>query len=202
MKDIHRQVDDIAQLTAFLVGDEEYVVDILRIREIIKPLPITSVRCGPKYVQGVVSLRGIVVPVVDMRVRFGIEPRPGKHVRMVIMAVDGRLLGLIVDQVTEVVRLPVNSIRPAPGILEGGHAPYFMGVVQHRNRLLTMLNVRAVVSSEEMIDPLSEELRFLADQNMGVNGNADDGASGSQAANVAATDASNNGAESVAEQAT
>ena len=74
MEALSNSTDEITQLTAFKVGDEEYVVDILRIREIIRPLPVTPVRRGPRFVEGVISLRGSVIPVVDMRRRFGLPP--------------------------------------------------------------------------------------------------------------------------------
>jgi len=146
--------EEITQLTAFKVGDEEYVVDILRIREIIRPLPVTPVRRGPKFVEGVISLRGSVIPVVDMRMRFNLPPleTDSSKRRVIILVIDGRVLGLIVDAVTEVVRIPRTSIRPAPGFLDAERAPYFMGVCYHKERILILLNVRNVVESEQRID--------------------------------------------------
>ena len=149
--------DEITQLTAFKVGDEEYVVDILRIREIIRPLPVTPVRRGPRFVEGVISLRGSVIPVVDMRRRFGLPPleTDSSKRRVIILVIDGRVLGLIVDAVTEVVRVPKSSIRPAPGFLDADRAPYFMGVCHHKQRILILLNVRNVVESDEDITVMS-----------------------------------------------
>ena len=146
--------EQIIQLTAFKVGDEEYVVDILRIREIIRPLPVTPVRRGPRFVEGVISLRGSVIPVVDMRLRFGLPPleSDSSKRRVIILVIDGRVLGLIVDSVTEVVRVPRTSIRAAPGFLDAERAPYFMGVCHHRGRILVLLNVRNVVESDEDIN--------------------------------------------------
>ena len=149
--------EEITQLTAFKVGDEEYVVDILRIREIIRPLPVTPVRRGPRFVEGVISLRGSVIPVVDMRRRFGLPPleSDSSKRRVIILVIDGRVLGLIVDSVTEVVRVPKTSIRPAPGFLDADRAPYFMGVCHHKERILILLNVRNVVESDEDINVMS-----------------------------------------------
>ena len=145
--------DKIVQLTAFCVGAEEYVVDILRIREIIRPLPITPLRKGPKYVKGVISLRGSVIPIIDLRHRFGLPETVSKRCRMMIMSIDGRVLGLIVDSVNEVVRVPRGEIRAARGILEGEQAPYFMGVVHREDRMLILLNMRSIVGSDEEIVP-------------------------------------------------
>src|SRR5690242_10348609 len=99
----HRE--EVVQLAAFVVGNEEYVVDILRVREIIRPQAITPVRRGPKFVEGVLNLRGEVIPVVDMRRRFGIPEADLPHRKVVIVWVEGRTVGLIVDSVTEVVRV-------------------------------------------------------------------------------------------------
>ena len=157
--------DDIVQLTAFKVGDEEYVVDILRIREIIRPQSITPVRRGPRFCEGVISLRGSVIPIVDMRARFGLPPLESESSkrRVIILVIDGRVLGMIVDAVTEVVRLPRTLIRPAPGLLDEEKAPYFMGVCNYRDRLLILLNVRSIVDSEEKIDILSAD-ELMPDQ--------------------------------------
>ena len=147
--------DSIVQLAAFLVGDEEYVVDILRVREIIRPIKITPVRRGPKFVEGVINLRGAVIPVVDLRRRFGLSDGHQAHRKIVIVSVDRRTLGLLVDRVTEVVRVPRSTIRPAPGLLESGRAPYFLGVCHHKGRTLILLNVQNVIASDEEIDPPS-----------------------------------------------
>jgi purine-binding chemotaxis protein CheW len=144
--------DEVVQLAAFEVGGEEYVIDIMRVREIIRPVPITPVRKGPRYVEGVISLRGAVIPIVDMRRRFDLPPEETPHQRMVIMIVDGRALGLRVDAVTEVVRVPRSSIRPAPGLLEASQAPYFLGVCHFRGRTLVLLNVKNIIASDEAID--------------------------------------------------
>ena len=147
--------ETIVQLTAFCVGEEEYVVDILRIREIIRPLPITPIRKGPKYVKGVISLRGSVIPIIDLRHRFGLPETKSKRGRIMIMSIDGRVLGLIVDSVNEVVRVPRGDIRAARGILEGEQAPYFMGVVHWEGRMLILLNMRAIVGTDDDIAPPS-----------------------------------------------
>lgn len=152
----HRH-SDIVQLAAFLIGEEEYVVDILRVREIIRPLRITPVRRGPKFIEGVISLRGIVIPVVDMRRRFSLPPADMPHRKIVILSIDARTVGLIVDRVTEVVRVPKGSIQPAPGILEGERAPFFMGVCAYQSRQLILLNVKNVIASDEVVTPESPD---------------------------------------------
>jgi len=105
------------QLVAFKVGDEVYGVDIAHIHTIITPQPITFVPRAPRYVKGVMNLRGRVLPVIDLRTRFGLEPlteAQEKNTRIVIVDVDGLSAGLIVDAVSEVLRLQADAIdRPS-----------------------------------------------------------------------------------------
>lgn len=143
---------DVVQLTAFRVGSEEYVLDIMRVREIIRPIPVTRVRKGPRYVEGVINLRGEVIPIVDLRRRFDLPVEDHSQRKIMILSIDGRVLGIIVDGVTEVVRIPKNTIRPAPGLFDLHHAPYFLGVCQFRGRTLLLLNVKNVVTSDDPID--------------------------------------------------
>lgn len=150
---------DIVQLAAFRVGTEEYVIDIMRVREILRPLPITKVRKGPRFVEGVISLRGQVIPIIDLRRRFDVPAEDHRHRKVIIMMIDGRVLGLVVDGMTEVVRVPRAEIRAAPGLLGADRAPYFLGVVQYRGRTLILLNVKNIVASDEDIGaPSSDEI--------------------------------------------
>ena len=144
--------NDIVQLAAFRVGTEEYVLDIMRVREILRPVAITPVRKGPRFVEGVISLRGQVIPIIDMRRRFDLACDNHPHRKIIILAIEGRVLGLMVDGVTEVVRVPRSEIRTAPGLLDTAHAPYFLGVVQYRGRTLILLNVKNIITSDDVIN--------------------------------------------------
>ena len=144
--------EERVQLAAFRVGTEEYVVDIRRVREIIRIVPITAVRKGPKFVEGVINLRGSVIPIIDLRRRFDLPPSDATDRKIMIMVIEGRALGLMVDGVTEVARVPRSAIRAAPGLLAPGRAPYFLGVCTYRGRTLILLNVKNVVASDERID--------------------------------------------------
>jgi purine-binding chemotaxis protein CheW len=149
-------VDALVQLCTFRVGGEDYAVDIMRVKEIIQPLPITRVPRAPAFVEGVVRLRGDVIPIVDVRRRFGLPAaEPTRTTKFVIVTVAGRRLGLVVDEVTEVVRLPRGEIRPAPALV-GLDAPrFFAGVCGGEQvtpgrrggpgRLRLLLNVRALL---------------------------------------------------------
>jgi purine-binding chemotaxis protein CheW len=148
-------VDPIVQLAAFRVGGEEYVVDIMRVREIIRQQVLTPVRKGPRFVEGVLNLRGSVIPVVDLRRRFDLPPNDAPGRKIVILAVQARVIGLMVDSVTEVVRVPKSAIRPAPGLLDPKAAPFFLGVCHHRGRTLVLLNIKNVVANDGPIPLLS-----------------------------------------------
>jgi purine-binding chemotaxis protein CheW len=151
--------DDVVQLCTFRVGGEDYAVDIMRVREIVQPLPITPVPRAPKFVDGVVRLRGEVIPVVDVRKRFGLPAAPpGRRAKYLIVKIAGRRLALVVDEVSEVLRIPRGELRPAPELV-GLDAPrFFLGVCgggsaaagagRHGGdpgRLRLLLNVKALL---------------------------------------------------------
>jgi purine-binding chemotaxis protein CheW len=122
------------ELCAFRVGEEEYVIDLRRIREIVQPLAVTPVPGAPECLEGVVDLRGEVVPLVDVRRRLGLPARtPGARPKMLIVNVAGRGLALLVDGVTEVVRIPRSSIGPPPALLGAGGRRLFLGVCAGRS---------------------------------------------------------------------
>ena len=145
-----------AQLCTFRLGGEDYAIDIMRVREIIPPLPVTPVPRAPAFVEGVVRLRGDVIPVLDVRRRLGLPPGPAtRKTKILIVNVAGRRLGLVVDEVTEVVRIPRHDIRPAPALVGGQGVRFFLGVCggeggpgaarRGAGRLRLLLNVKALL---------------------------------------------------------
>jgi purine-binding chemotaxis protein CheW len=124
-----RPQDAIVQLCTFRVGGEDYAIDVMRVREIIRPLPITPVPRAPSFVEGVMRLRGEVMPVLDVRKRLGLAVSPPtRRTRFLVVNVAGRRFGLVVDEVREVLRLPRGEIRPAPALGAPGTARFFLGV--------------------------------------------------------------------------
>ncbi len=120
--------DALVQLCSFRIGGEDYAVDLMRVREIIHPLPITPVPRAPASVEGVVRLRGEVVPVLDVRKRLGVPAAPpSRKTRFLIVNVARRRIGLVVDEVCEVLRLPRRDLRPAPPLHEEGAPRFFLG---------------------------------------------------------------------------
>ena len=149
------------ELCVFRVGEEEYAIDLRRIREILQPLPVTPVPRAPEFIEGVMDLRGEVVPVVDVRERLGLALRPvGDKAKLLVVNVAGRVLALRVDAVLEVVRLPRSGIGPPPPLLLAGGPRLFLGVCRGREqrpgarhgglrptsqRLRLLLNVKALL---------------------------------------------------------
>jgi purine-binding chemotaxis protein CheW len=144
---------DMMQMVAFHVGTGDYALDIMRIKEIINPLQVTSVPKAPGFIEGVVELRGAILPVIDLRKRFDLPPTaPTQQSKVLIVAIDvgGRrmIVGLIVDGVSEPIRVARDQLRPAPPLTQGA-TPYFSGMVHHAGKILMVLDLDAILSSTE-----------------------------------------------------
>lgn len=141
------------QLACFRVGALFYGLDILRIREVIRPLKITAIPKSPAFVDGVINLRGTVIPVVDLRRRFDLDvPRDDRRTRIMICAVYGRIIGLKVDEVAEVRTYGRGEIQPAPHFIKGRGAEFFLGVCRRGDDLVMILDLEKILTSEERID--------------------------------------------------
>jgi purine-binding chemotaxis protein CheW len=140
------------QLAVFPVGGSEYAVDIMRITEIIRPLKVTVIPRAPSFVEGVINLRGRIVPVVDMRKRFGLaEGVPfGRKARVVIVRAAGRLIGALVDEVREVLSVPVDQVEETPEAARGIDAQFVRGVAKQGERLIVVLDIEKLLTSEEI----------------------------------------------------
>lgn len=140
------------KLACLRVGTVYYALDIMGIREIIRPLPIVEVPRAPVYIDGVITLRKAVIPIVDLRRRFGVAPGIEPRERIVICAVDGRIVGLLVDEVSEVVTFSREEIRPAPYYMSERDTEFFPAVCRHKGRLLLLINLKKILSSDLSID--------------------------------------------------
>lgn len=109
---------ELIQLVSFMLADEEYGVEVLKVREIIRMPTITKMPNVPQHVEGIINLRGKVIPIISMRRRFGLmESEGGIQTRIIIMDVCGTLTGFIVDSVSEVIRIPNSEIQPPPSMV-------------------------------------------------------------------------------------
>ncbi len=144
---------ELAQLVAFGVGTGEYALDIMRIKEIINPVAVTPIPKAPAFIEGVIELRGAILPVVDVRKRFDLPPSPPvRAMKYLIVGIDvgetRMIVGLVVDRVSEPLRVPRSEIKGAPQMTTAERA-YFNGVVHHQGRMLMVLDVDALLSSNE-----------------------------------------------------
>jgi purine-binding chemotaxis protein CheW len=140
------------QLATFMVEGHEYALDIMRIKEIIVPLRITPVPRAPAFLEGVIELRGAIIPVVDLRKRFGLAaPAPTRATKYIIVAIDRNIVGLVVDAVGEVVRAPAGELRPPPPLVANDGPSPFAAVCRHAGRLIMVLDLDRVLTSHEKL---------------------------------------------------
>ncbi len=138
----------ILQLVTFKLDNEEFGVDILKVQEINKMIDITRIPNAPAYVEGVINLRGKIIPIVDLRKRLGFESRASdKSTRIIVVELDGMVLGFIVDSVSEVLRISENTVEPPPALVSGIESEYIEGVGKLENRLLILLELKKVFTS-------------------------------------------------------
>ncbi len=138
-------------MVSFKIGSEEFGVDILEVQEINRMVEITKVPQAPHYVEGVINLRGKVIPIVDLRKRFNLELKEyDKNTRIVVVDIEGNIMGLVVDSVSEVLRLSSSTIEPAPEIVTGINSEYIKGVAKLEDRLLIFLDLSKVIDMNEM----------------------------------------------------
>lgn len=133
---------EVLQLVSFQLGPEEYAIDILGVQEIIRVVEITRVPNAPHYVEGVLNLRGKIIPIINLRRRLGLSSTEHtKDTRIVVVDVAHLLLGFIVDSVEEVLRLPEEFIEPPPSTGRGGADEFHKGVGRVEGRLLILLDL-------------------------------------------------------------
>lgn len=150
--------EELLQLVSFNIGEEEFGVDILKVQEIIRIVEVTRVPNAPEYVDGVINLRGKVIPIIDLRRRFGMERKEkDKNTRIIVVELNGKVLGFVVDAVSEVLRIPRSVTEPPPSIIAGIDAEYITAIGKLENRLLILLDLERVLSVGEQ-----EEAAVLA----------------------------------------
>lgn len=134
------------EFLCFTLGDEEYGVNLMEIKEVIKPRELTEVPRTPDFVDGVLSLRGVIVPVLDMRRRLAMQPgqEPGLE-RIVIVRHDECLTGLRVDRITGVLRITDDNREQTPGVLEGTAREFVSGIGRCSGRMIIILDVGSII---------------------------------------------------------
>mgnify|MGYP001090443446 CR=1 FL=1 len=141
------------KLACLRVGDGHYALDIMCIREIIRPLPITPVPKAPPFIEGVINLRETVIPIIDLRRRFDLPAtETERSQRMIVCAVEGRMVGLVVNEVTEVRTYRREEIQPAPYHLSGDQVRFFPGICRNGEHLFMLLDLKKILASDQRID--------------------------------------------------
>jgi purine-binding chemotaxis protein CheW len=141
------------QVVSFALGSEEYGVDIAQVQEINRMVAITHVPRAPHFMEGVINLRGQLIPIIDLRTRFGM-PRTEhtKNTRIVVTEIGSKRVGMVVDSVSEVLRIPTEQIEDAPDMIAGVDTEYIRGVGKVGDRLIIMLDLGRVISGNERRD--------------------------------------------------
>ncbi|MCU0695426.1 MAG: chemotaxis protein CheW [Myxococcaceae bacterium] len=148
--------EPVVQLCVLEVGGEQYVIDLKRVEEILPVQAPTPVPKAPGFLEGVVKLRGEVVPVVDVRKRLGVQPAAGplrdkrvaRRERMVVCKLGRRRVGFLVDAVSKVIRVERSALQPAPLTARPGRLPHVLGVVGEPGQLKLMLDLLSLVAED------------------------------------------------------
>ncbi len=134
----------------FRLGDEEFGAPIQQVQEILRMVEITRVPRAPQFIEGVINLRGKVMPVLDLRQRFDLPLNtPVGQQRIMEVEIENQVLGMIVDSVTEVISVPLDAIEPPPPMIADIGGEYLNGIAKLRNRIIILLNFEKILSQQE-----------------------------------------------------
>ncbi|QJD88787.1 chemotaxis protein CheW [Duganella dendranthematis] len=147
------QANEIAghEYLAFKLGTEEYGIDILKVQEIRGYEAVTRIANAPEFIKGVINLRGIIIPVVDMRIKFHLgDPVYDQFTVVIILNINGRIVGMVVDSVSDVTTLTPEQVKPAPEMGTAFSTDYMIGLGTIDERMLILVNIDKLMSSPEM----------------------------------------------------
>ena len=153
----HRQSkaadDTLDQLISFTIGNENYGVDIQTVKEVIRHREITRLPKAPAFVKGVINLRGDVIPIMDLRERFNMEQQEYTSMtRVIVVEVDGRSVGMVVDSVSHVIRIETGQIEPPPPCVGKVSEEYIRGVGKVDDKLIVLLHISRILTTQEKIE--------------------------------------------------
>ena len=142
--------DELLQLVSFKIDDAEFGVDILMVQEINKMMELTVVPNTPEFIEGVVNLRGRIIPVINLRSRLGLNVKKyDSETRIIVVDLVDKTIGFIVDAVKEVLRIPKSITEQPPEIISGVDAEYITAIGKLEDRLLILLDLTKILSNEE-----------------------------------------------------
>lgn len=144
------ETNEILQLVSFKIANEEFGVDILNVQEINKMTQITKVPNAPDFVEGVINLRGRVIPIIDLRTRLKLEKKQhDKDTRIIVVEISNKTVGFIVDAVNEVLRIPTSIIEPPPQLATGIDSDFIRAVGKLEDRLLILIDLEKVLTEKD-----------------------------------------------------
>ena len=145
--------DKFDQLISFAISDQDYGIKIHTVKEVIRNKDITPLPKAPAFVKGVINLRGDVIPIIDLRERFNMEHQEYTNMtRVIVVEVDGKSIGMVVDSVSHVIRIEQGQIEPPPPCAGKKSEEYIRGVGKVDDKLIVLLNIDNVLTSEERIE--------------------------------------------------
>ncbi len=170
METVKLASDSEIQLVMFSVSGEKYAIDIMKAKEIIKPVKVTPLPDVPEFIKGVINLRGMLLPVISLKERLGIMTENieelGPEARIILVAMEKVVVGIFVDSVEEIIRVQLKDIQAPPRIAKGIGSEYLQGICRMEEEALVMLDLNKILSSSEKI--MMEGLKNKADKN-GLN---------------------------------
>lgn len=152
------------QFVGFKLDGTDYAISIMRIREIVLMPPITRLPQVPSYIEGLVNLRGTVIPVVNLRARFGLPSREfDEETRTIVVTIGDKTVGCVVDEVTKVLRIDADQLRPPPISLSSGARKHIAGLARQDDHMLILLDLDALLDADEHdLDTLSPAAALAA----------------------------------------
>mgnify|MGYP001951970402 FL=1 len=139
------------EFLAFTLGKEEYGIDIQKVQELRGYDTVTRIANAPEFIKGVVNLRGIIVPIIDMRIKFNLgTPTYDQFTVVIILNISGRVMGMVVDSVSDVITLTNEQLKPAPQMGSVVETDYLLGLGTIEERMLILLDIDKLMSSADM----------------------------------------------------
>ena len=158
------KMDDLEQVIVFKLGEQSYAVNIMAVKEIIRMQKITKIPAAPDFIEGIISLRGSIIPIIDMSKRFGLSydyvmddgMSENSNKRIIVLQIDGTVFGVIVDEVQEVLSIPKNAIEKPPEVVSGFsygvriNSAYLKGIAKVDDRLIILINYNRILFEHEI----------------------------------------------------
>lgn len=147
----HEQLTDEREYLSFVLGDEHYALDITQVKEIRGYEPVTKIANAPPFIKGVINLRGDIVPIVDLRIKFDVgTPQYNEFTIVIMLNVLERIVGIVVDGVSDVIRLTKDEVRPPPEFGVAFDSRYLRGLAPVGESMVILINIESLISSEEL----------------------------------------------------